>query len=70
MARFMVAVVVAGLLLNLAMRSPFGSAVHALLNGGYLPLDVSIATTVLALLTFVLVAPLLPRLLSGRDSGG
>jgi hypothetical protein len=33
------------------------------INGGYLPLDTSIMTTVLELATFVVVAPLLPRLL-------
>jgi hypothetical protein len=33
------------------------------INGGYLPLDISIMTTVLELATFVVVAPLLPRLL-------
>jgi hypothetical protein len=142
-ARFVIAVAVVGLLLNLTgwagnvfllgpmwdravslapppMRSPFGGVVHVLLqffsdfvfafvwclvyrlaspgwnrpglklalvsagivwlggvpmcylgmvNGGYLPLDISVATTLLALLTFVLVAPLLPRLLPGRDAG-
>jgi hypothetical protein len=34
-----------------------------LVNGGYLPLGVSIATTILALITFFIVAPLLPVLL-------
>jgi len=34
-----------------------------LVNGGYLPATVSIATTVLALVTFFIVAPLLPLLL-------
>ena len=34
-----------------------------LVNGGYLPMGVSIATTVLALATFFIAAPLLPRLL-------
>ena len=33
-----------------------------LVNGGYLPLGVSIATTILALITFFIVAPLLPVL--------
>ena len=141
LARFLVAVVVAGFLLNLTgwagnvfllgtmweravivapppMRSPFGGMAHALLqylsdfvfafvwclvyrlsspgwnrpkiqlalisagivwlggvpmcylgmvNGGYLPVDISIATSALALLTFVLVAPLLPMLLPSRS---
>lgn len=40
-----------------------------MVNGGYLPLDISTATSVLALGTFVLVAPLLPRLLPVRDAG-
>ena len=35
-----------------------------LVNGGYLPTDVSIATTILALVTFFIVAPLLPMLLA------
>lgn len=34
-----------------------------LINGGYLPVAVSIATTILALVTFFIVAPLLPLLL-------
>ena len=34
-----------------------------MVNGGYLPAGVSIATTVLALVTFLIVAPLLPRLI-------
>ena len=34
-----------------------------LVNGGYLPLGVSMATTILALITFFIVAPLLPVLL-------
>jgi len=37
-----------------------------LVNGGYLPAGVSLATTILALVTFLLVAPLLPRLLPKR----
>ncbi len=37
-----------------------------LVNGGYLPAAVSIATTVLALVTFFIVAPLLPLLLPER----
>jgi hypothetical protein len=40
-----------------------------LANGGYLPAGISIATTVLALVTFAIVAPLLPLLLpDGRNS--
>jgi hypothetical protein len=39
-----------------------------LVNGGYLPAGVSIATTLLALATFLVVAPLLPWLLRGRDA--
>jgi hypothetical protein len=35
-----------------------------LVNGGYLPAGVSIATTILALLTFFIVAPLLPWLIA------
>jgi len=31
-----------------------------LVNGGYLPAGISVATTVLALVTFLIVAPLLP----------
>ena len=38
-----------------------------LVNGGYLPADVSIATTVLALVTFLVVAPLLPQLIRERQ---
>jgi hypothetical protein len=37
-----------------------------LVNAGYLPLGVSIATTILALITFFIVAPLLPVLLPVR----
>jgi hypothetical protein len=37
-----------------------------MVNGGYLPARISVATTALALLTFFCVAPLLPWLLSGR----
>jgi hypothetical protein len=37
-----------------------------LINGGYLPVGVSIATTILALVTFFIVAPLLPFVLPGR----
>jgi hypothetical protein len=37
-----------------------------LVNGGYLPVGVSIATTILALITFFIVAPLLPVLLPVR----
>jgi hypothetical protein len=37
-----------------------------LVNGGYLPLGVSIGTTILALITFFIVAPLLPVLLPVR----
>jgi hypothetical protein len=37
-----------------------------MVNGGYLPAGVSIATTLLALLIFFCVAPLLPWLLLGR----
>jgi hypothetical protein len=37
-----------------------------LVNGGYLPVGVSVATTLLALATFFIVAPLLPLLLSAR----
>jgi hypothetical protein len=36
-----------------------------LINGGYLPIGISVATTVLALVTFFIVAPLLPVLLPG-----
>lgn len=41
-----------------------------LVNGGYLPAGVSIATSILALATFFIVAPLLPLLLPAplRDS--
>ena len=35
-----------------------------LVNGGYLPAGISTATAVLALITFLIVAPLLPRLLT------
>ena len=38
-----------------------------LVNGGYLPIGISVATTVLALVTFLIVAPLLPALLGRRD---
>ena len=38
-----------------------------LVNDGYLPAGVSIATTVLALVTFFVVAPLLPVLLPDRQ---
>jgi hypothetical protein len=38
-----------------------------LVNGGYLPAGVSVATTIPALLTFIMVAPLLPWLLSARQ---
>jgi len=34
-----------------------------LVNGGYLPAGISVATTILALITFFIAAPLLPRLL-------
>lgn len=34
-----------------------------LVNGGYLPAEISIATTILALATFFIVAPLLPWLI-------
>lgn len=37
-----------------------------LVNGGYLPAGISIATTILALATFCIVAPLLPRLIRGN----
>ena|SRR5438093_5417414 len=37
-----------------------------LVNGGYLPMGVCIATTILALITFFIVAPLLPALLPVR----
>ncbi len=37
-----------------------------LVNAGYLPVGVSIATTVLALVTFLIVAPLLPLFLPDR----
>ena len=40
-----------------------------LVNGGYLPMGVSIATTILALITFFIVAPLLPVLLPVRMEG-
>ena len=40
-----------------------------LVNGGYLPAGISIATTVLALLTFLIVAPLLPWLFRDRSPG-
>jgi len=40
-----------------------------LVNGGYLPAGVSVATTILALVTFLLVAPLLPRLLPALQGG-
>ncbi len=36
------------------------------INGGHLPLGIAIATTLLALATFLIVAPLLPRLLPER----
>src|ERR1700758_3287210 len=38
-----------------------------LVNGGYLPAGISIATTILALVTFFIVAPLLPFLLPERS---
>lgn len=38
-----------------------------LVNGGYLPVAVSVATTLLALATFFIVAPLLPLLLPTRS---
>ena len=38
-----------------------------LVNGGYLPAGISIATTILALVTFFIVAPLLPLLLPQRQ---
>jgi hypothetical protein len=41
-----------------------------LVNGGYLPLGVSIATTILALVTFLIVVPLLPALLPVRAESG
>ena len=41
-----------------------------LVNGGYLPAGVSIATTILALITFLIVAPLLPVLLPTRMESG
>ena len=37
-----------------------------MINGGYLPVGVSVATTILALVTFLIVAPLLPILLPDR----
>jgi len=37
-----------------------------LVNGGYLPVGVSIATTILALITFFIVTPLLPVFLPAR----
>ncbi len=37
-----------------------------LVNAGHLPLGISMATTLLALVTFVIVAPLLPPLLPDR----
>jgi hypothetical protein len=37
-----------------------------LVNGGYLPLGISLATTLLALVTFLIVAPLLPSLFGDR----
>jgi len=37
-----------------------------LVNGGYLPAPVSTATTILALVTFCIVAPLLPKLVPTR----
>ena len=37
-----------------------------LVNAAHLPLGVSMATTLLALVTFVIVAPLLPQLLPDR----
>jgi hypothetical protein len=37
-----------------------------MINGGYLPAGVSIAATILALVTFFIVAPLLPPLLPDR----
>jgi glucan phosphoethanolaminetransferase (alkaline phosphatase superfamily) len=40
-----------------------------LVNGGYLPMGVSIATTILALITFFIVAPLLPVLVPVRMEG-
>jgi hypothetical protein len=39
-----------------------------MVNGGYLPAGVSLATTALALATFLLVAPLLPRLLPANST--
>jgi len=39
-------------------------------NGGYLPIGVSIATTLLALITFFIAAPLLPVLLTVRAESG
>jgi len=39
-------------------------------NGGYLPMGVSIATTLLALITFFIVAPLVPVLLPVRMESG
>jgi hypothetical protein len=41
-----------------------------LVNGGYLPVGVSIATALLALATFFVVAPLLPWLLRACDETG
>jgi hypothetical protein len=41
-----------------------------LVNGGYLPAGVSVATTLLALLTFVVAAPLLPALLPDSVTSG
>jgi hypothetical protein len=40
-----------------------------LVNGGYLPGGISVATTILALVTFIIVAPLLPRLLPASQGG-
>src|SRR5258705_10470118 len=40
-----------------------------LVNGGYLPAGISVATTILALVTFLIVAPLLPRLLPASQGG-
>jgi hypothetical protein len=39
-----------------------------MVNGGYLPAGVSIATTALALVTFLIAAPLLPRLILRAQS--
>ena len=37
-----------------------------MINAGYLPIGVSVATTMLALVTFLIIAPLLPVLLPDR----